>query len=145
LGASNESGQPTQQIIENRRRAEFITPIPKPKSAKAKESKLRLCSTKEKDFPLTSSNMTTRPSSTPSAGRWISKAQACQHQRLGRNAGNGAAAATLASYNFTGIRPLPNRSHRSLIWLTEVAPQAGKAGDKFIQHPPTLTTTPIPS
>ena len=24
-------GQPTQQIIEHRRRAEFITPIPKPK------------------------------------------------------------------------------------------------------------------
>jgi len=28
------SGQPTQQIIESRRRAEFITPIPKPKKRK---------------------------------------------------------------------------------------------------------------
>ena len=28
-------GQPTQRIIENRRRAEFITPIPKPKKYKA--------------------------------------------------------------------------------------------------------------
>jgi type III restriction enzyme len=28
------SGQPTQQIIENRRRAEFITPIPKPRKRK---------------------------------------------------------------------------------------------------------------
>ena len=27
-------GQPTQQIIEKRRRAEFITPIPKPKKKK---------------------------------------------------------------------------------------------------------------
>ena len=27
-------GQPTQQIIESRRRAEFITPIPKPKKRK---------------------------------------------------------------------------------------------------------------
>ena len=27
-------GQPTQQIIEKRRRAEFITPIPKPKKRK---------------------------------------------------------------------------------------------------------------
>lgn len=27
----DSSGQPTQQIIETRRRAEFITPIPKPK------------------------------------------------------------------------------------------------------------------
>src|SRR5438046_9425542 len=31
----DESGQPTQQIIERRRRAEFITPIPKPKKRKA--------------------------------------------------------------------------------------------------------------
>ena len=29
----DETGQPTQQIIEARRRAEFITPIPKPKKA----------------------------------------------------------------------------------------------------------------
>ena len=30
----DESGQPTQQILETRRRAEFITPIPKPKKQK---------------------------------------------------------------------------------------------------------------
>ena len=29
-------GQPTQQIVETRRRAEFITPIPKPKKQKQK-------------------------------------------------------------------------------------------------------------
>ena len=28
-------GQPTQQVIEHRRKAEFITPIPKPKNRKA--------------------------------------------------------------------------------------------------------------
>jgi type III restriction enzyme len=30
----DDQGQPTQQIIERRRRAEFITPIPKPKKRK---------------------------------------------------------------------------------------------------------------
>ena len=30
----DETGQPTQKIIESRRRAEFITPIPKPKKQK---------------------------------------------------------------------------------------------------------------
>ncbi len=36
------SGQPTQQIAENRRRAEFITPIPKPRKRKdsAEQSQL---------------------------------------------------------------------------------------------------------
>ncbi len=32
----DSSGQPTQRIIERRRRAEFITPIPKPKKRKSK-------------------------------------------------------------------------------------------------------------
>lgn len=33
----DESGQPTQRIVESRRVAEFITPIPKPKKRKKKE------------------------------------------------------------------------------------------------------------
>jgi hypothetical protein len=32
----DSQGQPTQRIIENRRRAEFITPIPRPKKRKKK-------------------------------------------------------------------------------------------------------------
>ncbi|MGH8007257.1 MAG: hypothetical protein ACREQ3_09630, partial [Candidatus Binatia bacterium] len=31
----DETGQPTRKIIDHRRRAEFITPIPKPKKQKA--------------------------------------------------------------------------------------------------------------
>ena len=34
----DDQGQPTQRLIETRRRAEFITPIPKPKKRKAKAS-----------------------------------------------------------------------------------------------------------
>src|SRR5438309_11857445 len=37
-----ESGQPTQKIIERRRRAEFITPIPKPKKQKAPSTQLQM-------------------------------------------------------------------------------------------------------
>ena len=32
----DEAGQPTQRIIETRREAEFITPIPKPRKQKVK-------------------------------------------------------------------------------------------------------------
>jgi hypothetical protein len=38
----DDQGQPTQQIIENRRLAEYITPIPKPKKRKSKETQLNL-------------------------------------------------------------------------------------------------------
>ena len=35
----DEQGQPTQRILDARRRAEFITPIPKPKKRKATKQK----------------------------------------------------------------------------------------------------------
>jgi type III restriction enzyme len=38
----DEHGQPTQQIIETRRRAEFITPIPKPRKRKGKADQTQL-------------------------------------------------------------------------------------------------------
>ena len=33
----DKDGQPTQQVLETRRRAEFITPVPKPKKSKKKD------------------------------------------------------------------------------------------------------------
>jgi hypothetical protein len=44
----DENGQPTQDIIEKRRPAEFITPIPKPKQRKSsvKQSEIGHCQTK---------------------------------------------------------------------------------------------------
>ena len=38
----DDHGQPTQQILETRRRAEFITPIPKPKKRKLTKSQEEL-------------------------------------------------------------------------------------------------------
>src|SRR3981081_2410078 len=38
----DEHGQPTQRIIETRRKAEFITPIPKPRKLKGQESRTAL-------------------------------------------------------------------------------------------------------
>ena len=55
------SGQPTQQIIETRRRAEFITPIPKPKKSKKSTQQEEIVfdegkglSTKEQQYDITS-------------------------------------------------------------------------------------------
>ncbi|MCF8219446.1 MAG: hypothetical protein K9J21_10770 [Bacteroidales bacterium] len=38
----DENGQPTQRINENRRRAEFITPIPKPRRRKESKQQTRI-------------------------------------------------------------------------------------------------------
>ena len=56
-----KEGQPTQKIIENRRRAEFITPIPKPKKRKASPAQQQIVfderkglSTKQQQYDPTS-------------------------------------------------------------------------------------------
>src|SRR5258708_16303283 len=54
----DESGQPTNQVIETRRRAEFITPIPKPKHQKKGQRSLALddgsgLSTQEQQYAIT--------------------------------------------------------------------------------------------
>jgi type III restriction enzyme len=38
----DQSGQPTQKVIEARRRAEFITPIPRPRKQKGQQQTLAL-------------------------------------------------------------------------------------------------------
>jgi hypothetical protein len=57
----DESGQPTQRIIENRRRAEFITPIPKPRKRRGSADQQQIVfdegkglSTREQQYDPTS-------------------------------------------------------------------------------------------
>ncbi|WP_430231876.1 hypothetical protein [Nitrosomonas communis] len=61
------SGQPTQHIVKNRRPAEFITPIPKPKKQKTHRRNKISSSMKEKGFLPRNSSMIPLPSSTKSA------------------------------------------------------------------------------
>ncbi len=57
----DDQGQPTQRIIESRRKAEFITPIPKPKKRKAAADQQRIVfdegkglSTQRQEYEVTS-------------------------------------------------------------------------------------------
>ena len=57
----DDDGQPTQRIIEKRRRAKFITPIPKPGNARIQPDNNSICfSMRAKGFPPRS-NATTPP------------------------------------------------------------------------------------
>jgi type III restriction enzyme len=128
-------GQPTQQIIENRRRAEFITPIPKPKKRKASTKQQDLVfdegkglSTKEQQYDPTSIinevrgyvdrwRSLTHPSEwqvTPETARLL------QHWR---------------HHPFSGVRPFfcQVEAVETAIWLTEVAGQS-KAGKRLLDH-----------
>ena len=132
----DEHGQPTQRIIESRRRAEFITPIPKPRKRKGAAEQQHFIfdegkglSSKEQQYDPTPIINELRhhvdqwrrllnPNDwqvTPETVRLL------QHWR---------------HHRFNDIRPFfcQVEAIETAIWLTEVAPKSGKAGKGFIEH-----------
>src|SRR5277367_4298479 len=130
----DSQGQPTQQIIESRRKAEFITPIPKPKKQKQKQDSLvfdegkGLSTEKQLYDPTPIINELRyqvdqwRKLSNPTD--WLvtpETATLLQHWR---------------QFKFNNIRPFfcQVEAVETAIWLTEVAPKLGKAGKRFLEH-----------
>ncbi len=129
-------GQPTQKIIEARRRAEFITPIPKPKKVKGKAIQQALVfdegkglSTKEQQYDPTSAiinevrGYVDQWRALPSPNQWKvtpETARLLQHWR---------------HHKFGSIRPFycQLEAVETAIWLTEVAPHS-KRGEKILEH-----------
>lgn len=131
----DENGQPTQKILESRRRADFITPIPKPKKHKTSAAQAAFVfdegkglSTKEQQYDPTSVINNVRSHvdawrSLPNPNDWqITPETACllQHWR---------------HHQFGDIRPFfcQVEAMETVIWLTEVAPQT-KPGKLILDH-----------
>lgn len=131
----DSSGQPTQQIIDKRRRAEFITPIPKPKKRKAAAEQQGFVfdegkglSTQAQQYDATSIINELRRHvdqwrTIPNPAHWQvtpETARLLQHWR---------------HHQFGGVRPFfcQVEAIETAIWLTEVAPNT-KDGKKFIEH-----------
>lgn len=120
----DESGQPTQKIIDDRRAAKFITPIPKPKKKKAPAKQTGFVfdegkglSTKEQQYDPTPIINEVRRNvdawrALPNPNQWQvtpETARLLQHWR---------------QHNFNDIRPFfcQVEAVETAIWLTEVAP-----------------------
>jgi type III restriction enzyme len=131
----DEAGQPTQKIIERRRSAKFITPIPKPKKRKAASKQGGFVfdegeglSTKEQQYDPTSIINEVRRSvdawrSLPRPDQWQvtpETARLLQHWH---------------HHKFSGVRPFfcQLEAVETAIWLTEVAPQS-RNGKRFLDH-----------
>ena len=130
-----ERGQPTQKIIERRRRAEFITPIPKPKKRKGSAEQVSLVfdevkglSTQKQQYDHTAIINGVRQQvdqwRTLSPSQWHvtpETARLLQHWR---------------HHRFGNIRPFfcQVEAVETIIWLLEVAPHAGNAGKCFLEH-----------
>jgi type III restriction enzyme len=119
------SGQPTQKIIKTRRRADFITPIPKPKKRKTNATQEVLVfdegkglSTKEQQYDPTSRINEVRGY----VDTWRSLSNPNQWQVTPETA---RLLEHWRHHNFSGIRPFfcQVEAVETAIWLTEVAPQ----------------------
>ncbi|MEM8484230.1 MAG: restriction endonuclease, partial [Bacteroidota bacterium] len=122
----DHDGQPTQQIIPRRRRAEFITPIPKPRKRKhASQKELAfdegrgISSEAQRYDPTSTINALRRQVDEwrmiPDSSKWRvtpETARLLQHWR---------------QHKFSSIRPFfcQIEAIETLIWLTEVAPKIG--------------------
>jgi type III restriction enzyme len=129
----DENGQPTQQIIEHRRNAEFITPIPKPKrrggggQAELALGDQRLSDADQQYHSAIINGVRAEVDKwrrIPNPADWRvtpETARLLQHWR---------------HHPFNGIRPFfcQVEAAETAIWLTEVAPQVGKNGQRFLDH-----------
>jgi type III restriction enzyme len=130
----DSQGQPTQKVIEHRRSAEFITPIPKPKKRGVKQSTLvfdeglGLSTVKQQyEHAAIINGVRTQVDKwrrLPEASDWRVTPETARLLRHWRH------------HKFSGVRPFfcQVEAVETAIWLTEVAPQIGKIGESFIEH-----------
>jgi type III restriction enzyme len=132
----DEQGQPTQKVAPTRRRADFITPIPKPKKRKGGAAQQVLLpaddgdiSTQAQQYDPTSiinevRSLVEEWRSLPNPNQWQvtpETARLLQHWR---------------HHQFSNLRPFfcQVEAVETIIWLTEVAPTAGKRAKGIIDH-----------
>src|SRR5215471_2736465 len=132
----DEQGQPTQRILDSRRRAEFITPIPSPRKRTRSDAQQQLIFNEGKGLSIPAQQYEQTAAminavrqqvdqwrSLPHPNQWQvtpETARLLQHWR---------------QHQFSNIRPFfcQVEAAETAIWLTEVAPHTGR-GKAFLEH-----------
>lgn len=132
----DELGQPTHAILETRRTAQFISPIPKPRKQKGKSKQSALIFDEGKGLSTEKQQYDPTPvinelriqvdlwRKWPNPADWGVTPETSRLLEHWRN------------HPFSGIRPFfcQIEAVETAIWLTEVAPNAGKSGRRFLEH-----------
>lgn len=132
----DKDGQPTQKILERRRGAEFITPIPKPRKRKSRSKQLEMVldegkglSTIDQKYDSTGNINQIRKliyqwRMIPNSSDWKVTPETTRLLNHWRN------------HPFSGIRPFfcQVEAVETLIWLTEVAPKSGKREKDILER-----------
>lgn len=132
----DKDGQPTQRIMEYRRSADFITPIPKPRKRKQRVEQMPLVLDEGKGLSTAEQQYDPKGNITqlrkyvddwrriPDPNNWKvtpETARLLEHWR---------------HHQYADIRPFfcQVEAAETLIWLTEVAPKGGKQEKELLQH-----------
>ena len=132
----DQSGQPTNRILDRRRQVSFITPIPRPKKGKAAQGQQALgfdeeaqrVATEDQQYELAQTinsvrNAVDRWRALTDLGEWRVTPETARLLHHWRH------------HRFNDIRPFfcQVEAVETVIWLTEVAPNLG-AGRQFLEH-----------
>lgn len=131
----DEQGQPTQRIVDSRRRAEFITPIPKPRKRRSTGQQASLIF--DEGAGLSSEAQQYDHTATINAVRAeVDKWRALPEAQWRVTPETARLLRHWRQHEFAGMRPFfcQIEAVETAIWLTEVAPNAGRNGERFIEH-----------
>lgn len=132
----DESGQPTQRIINARRRAEFITPIPRPRKRKGPTEQTQM----DLGAAIGADGDTQRYDPTPIINQLRSQVDDWRKLKDPNSWGVTPETARLLQHwrhhKFSDIRPFfcQVEAVEVAIWLTEVAPKLGNKAKVFLDH-----------
>lgn len=132
----DEDGQPTNRIIETRRRSDLITPVPKPKKRRQNQKQGSLVLGGEDDLSTAEQEYNPTPiinevrtyveewRKLPNSDQWLVTPETARLLTHWRH------------HTFEGIRPFfcQIEAVETAVWLTEVGPKLGARTKKFRAH-----------
>jgi type III restriction enzyme len=131
----DKGGQPTQKIVDERRIAEFITPIPKPKKRRATEAQMEMVF----DEGLGLSTVDQQYDPTPIINelrQYVDEWRELPSNQWQVSAETERLLKHWRHHEFASFRPFfcQLEAVETVIWLTEVAPHRGDVGSRFLHH-----------
>ncbi len=131
----DESGQPTDRIIERRRSAQYVSPIPKPKKRRAEQAELGLLDT----FGQATASQKYDPTPVINALRLGVDAWGAlpNPNDWGVTPETARLLTHWRHHKFYGLRPFfcQIEAVETIIWLVEVAPKLGAPTEQLALHP----------
>lgn len=129
-------GQPTHEIVNTRRPAEFISPIPKPKKRKGTAEQRSLALGEDESLSKGQqryAHAAVINSLRQQVGQWRALPNPNDWRVMPETA---RLLQYWRSHPFSNVRPFfcQLEAVETAIWLTEVAPQIGKLGESFLSH-----------